>query len=181
MNRDDMNAPRLDNNVADIANQNISLTNHADNVKNKGLISEDGVSFQPVNEIIETTLNVESNTLLGSKDPTHILTGTNMKIPNLNSPTSLNSSSNASTVRSEGQKALNIFSSNKFSVLQDANEAESSSTMLGEDTGDPIESTAKYKNDKLEVSTSNKQHSSDPSSQRQTRGKGNRKGPYQKS
>ncbi|XP_020695444.1 uncharacterized protein LOC110108927, partial [Dendrobium catenatum] len=158
VNRDDMNVPRLDNNVVDNSNQNIILANQADNVKTKGLISEDGVGIQPVNEIIETTLNVESSTLLGSKDPTPILTGTNMKIPNLNSPTSLNSS-----------------------CFYDANEAESSSTMPGEDTGDPIESTAKYKNDKLEVSTSNKLHSSDPSSQRQTRGKGNRKGPYQKS
>ncbi|XP_020684285.1 uncharacterized protein LOC110100904, partial [Dendrobium catenatum] len=175
LNRDDINAPNLDNNVIDNSNQNIILANHVDYAKTKGLITEDGVGIQSINEIIETTLNIESSPLLGSKDPTPILTGTNIKIPNLNSPTSLNSSSNASTVRSEGQNALRIFSSNKFSVLRDANEAESSSSMLGENTGDPIESTAKYKNDKLEVSTSNKLHSSDPSSQRQTRGKGNRK------
>ncbi|KAI0496513.1 hypothetical protein KFK09_022832 [Dendrobium nobile] len=110
------------------------------------------------------------------------LAGASNNIPNLNSPTSLTSSTSASIKhKSDGKKENGVTSANKFSVLQDENEEDSSSSLNNEGMEETIGYSGKNKKENLGNSNTKMTNSIENSSYRNTRGKGNRKGPNQKS
>ncbi|XP_028550583.1 uncharacterized protein LOC114579597 [Dendrobium catenatum] len=83
-------------------------------------------------EITKINKNVEQCPLTDNTIPINIIAGASSNIPNLNSPTSLTSSTSASMFHSDGQKEYRVTSANKFSVVQDDNEDDSSSSLHNE-------------------------------------------------
>ncbi|PKU80212.1 hypothetical protein MA16_Dca005743 [Dendrobium catenatum] len=81
--------------------------------------------------------------------PITVLARESSNIPNLNSPTSLTSSTSASMFRSDGHKDYRVNSANKFSVVQDDNEDDSSSSLHNEGMEDSKGYSAKNKKENI--------------------------------
>ncbi|PKU60025.1 hypothetical protein MA16_Dca016759 [Dendrobium catenatum] len=179
MNKDHDLIPSSANIVTKVINHNIHFTSPAVHANSVEISTEAGVV--PNSEKNKINMTLEQCPWIDNIVPITTLAGASSNIPNLNSPSSLTSSTSASMFRSDGQKDYRVNSANKFSVLQDDNEDDSSSSLHNEGMEDSKGYSAKNKKENIGISNTKVLNSNEPSSQRSTRGNGNRKSPNKKS